>query len=87
MKNVKQAIKILLNANFKISVFDGEIWAVKQSSDLSAIWGAVDSVDESALRIRRADLEKPLFVGIVDNEINDHSDHKILNVLIDQLFI
>lgn len=48
-------IKWALAQNCTISVFDGEAWAEKKSTKYNAIKEAIESVDESELRIRDAE--------------------------------
>lgn len=46
---ITAAIKGLLEANYKISIFDGEETALKATSDSAAILGALFATDEETL--------------------------------------
>jgi hypothetical protein len=49
-----QLIQAALNHGFTVSVWDGEEWQVKRSTDRAAIVDAVKSVEEATLRFRNA---------------------------------
>ena len=52
MKAYKTLVKFALNNNAKVSVWDGEEWAVKQSTKYTDIINAIESVEVAELRIR-----------------------------------
>lgn len=52
MKAYKTLVKFALNNNAKVSVFDGEEWAIKQSTEYKKIVSAIESVEICELRIR-----------------------------------
>ncbi len=52
MKAYKSLVKFALNNNAKVSVWDGEEWAVKQSTKYTDIINAIESVEVAELRIR-----------------------------------
>jgi hypothetical protein len=47
-------VNMALERNFTISVYDGEAYAAKRSSDYKAIIEAIESVEEAGLTIRDA---------------------------------
>lgn len=55
MKAYKSLIKFALNNNAKVSVWDGEEWAVKKSTKYSDILDAIESVEVAEIRIRDAE--------------------------------
>lgn len=55
MMHYKQVIKNALSKGYTISVWDGEEWQVKRSSNDREILNAAQSVDMATLRIRNAD--------------------------------
>ena len=58
MKNAAlELVKYSLAKNHTISVWDGEEWQVKRSTDYDAIFAAIDSVEAAQLRIRSSDGE------------------------------
>lgn len=52
MKAYKSLVKFALNNNAKVSVWDGEEWAVKKGQKYKEIIDAIESVDVAELRIR-----------------------------------
>jgi hypothetical protein len=52
MKAYKSLVKFALNNNAKVSVWDGEEWAVKKSSKYTDIINAIESVEVAEIRIR-----------------------------------
>lgn len=53
MKNAcKQLVTFALNKGCTVSVWDGEEWQVKRSSNYKDIITAIESVEEANLRIR-----------------------------------
>ena len=50
-------IKKALDKGLSISVYDGEEWQVKRSTGYKEIKEAIESVDESQLRLRNSDGE------------------------------
>jgi hypothetical protein len=54
----KHLIDYMLAKGFTISVFDGEEWQVKRSTDATAIDEAIRSVEEAELSIRDKDGNK-----------------------------
>jgi hypothetical protein len=53
MKNAcKQLVTFALNKDCTVSVWDGEEWQVKRSTNYKDIIAAIESVEEAALTIR-----------------------------------
>lgn len=55
MKAYKHLVKHSLSKGFTVSVFDGEEWQVNRSNKYQAIIDAIESVEESQLKIRNAE--------------------------------
>jgi hypothetical protein len=54
MKAYKHLIDFALDTKHSVSVWDGEAWAVKRSTDYNEIITAIESVEEAQIRIRDA---------------------------------
>lgn len=52
MKAYKHLIDFALDTKHSVSVWDGEEWAVKRSTDFNAIVEAIESVEDAQIRIR-----------------------------------
>lgn len=81
-------IPLLLENGRTVSVYDGEEWALKRSTDAAAIFAAMATTDADTLRVREADGEHFgtfwLVYGNGPGElIADHSDSAAVNVLWD----
>ena len=71
-----------LEKGWTISVWDGEEWTVKRSSDSDRIIGALCSTDSDALRFRDGDTiigSVSLVWGNDEDVISDHTDCPELN--------
>lgn len=72
MKAYKHLVKHSLNKGFTVSVFDGEEWQIKRSNKYQAIINAIESVDQSELRIRDKEGVSMgwalVLCGLADNE-------------------
>jgi hypothetical protein len=90
MKAYKTMLTTILNDGHSVSVFDGEEWAVKRSTSLKEIIGAVESVDEAQIRVRDANNEVIGWALILPGEsygskeiddctIADHTDNEYMN--------
>lgn len=70
----KVVIKIISRAieqGFKISVYDGEEWTLKQSSDFNAVLDALATTDHDVIRLRNSEGGK---VGSVTFVYSNHED-------------
>ena len=54
-KIVRRVVKDAIKAGYTVSVFDGEEWTVKRSTEFKTINDALFSTDEDTLRIRDAE--------------------------------
>jgi len=86
MKAYKYLVKAALADGHTVSVFDGEEWPVKRSTDYKAIIEAIESVEEAQLRIRSGDqvIGWALIIpfGLEDDEtVADHSDNAYMNAV------
>jgi hypothetical protein len=69
MKAYKSLVKFALDNNAKVSVWDGEEWAVKKGTKYQTIIDAIESVDISEIRLRDANEDVIGWALIVlDNE-------------------
>ena len=69
---------------YTVSVFDGEEFAVRRSTNVRDIMGAIESVDESELLFRTANGERIGWALIVlgndgGDEVSDHTDNEWMN--------
>lgn len=85
MKAYKHLVRYALAADLTVSVFDGEEWQVKRSTNAKAINDAIESVDEAQLRIRQDDGKVLGWAlvsafGLADDEtVVDCSDNDFMN--------
>lgn len=86
MISYKSYIQLALKDKHTISVWDGEEWQVNKSTDYRAIVDAIQSVEQSEIRIRDAEGELlgwamliPSDEGIED--IVDHDDNVYMHAL------
>jgi GTP-sensing pleiotropic transcriptional regulator CodY len=88
MKSYKSYIQLALKHGNTISVFDGEEWPVKKSTDYKAIVEAIDSVEESQLKIRNQAGELLGWALLIptgsEEDIVDYSDNLYMNALHEQ---
>lgn len=79
-----------LKAGYTVSVNDGEEWALKRSSDRSAICAAIQSTDHDYLRFRNAAGENLGWVMLVwgngDCVVSDHIDNDAMRALVGDEF-
>ena len=83
-------ITTAIDRGYVISVNDGEGWAVKSSTDRSAILGAINSVEESSIRLRHRDTGESIGSVVIvpsncDDVLCDWTDTPEMNVLIEPL--
>ena len=57
-KIVRRVVKDAIKAGYTVSVFDGEEWTVKRSTEFKTINDALFSTDEDTIRIRDAEEEE-----------------------------
>lgn len=82
---VNRVIRAALSVGLNISVFDGEEWSLKASSDYAAITAEVAATDQTTLRFR--DASKKLLGSIYlvhgngDEVISDHTDNALMRAL------
>lgn len=91
MITYKSYIQMALKNGNTISVFDGEEWPVKKSTDYKAIVEAIDSVEESQLKIRNQAGENLGWALLIpgcgsdgSEDIVDYSDNLYMNALHEQ---
>jgi hypothetical protein len=70
MKAYKSLVKFALANNAKVSVHDGEEWAVKKSTKYSDIIDAIESVESAELRIRDAN-DEPIGWALIIPDLAD----------------
>jgi hypothetical protein len=58
MKAYKHLVRYSLNAGHTVSVFDGELWEVENSTDYKAIIDCIESVEEANIVIRDTEDKK-----------------------------
>lgn len=83
---VRQIVKDAIASNYSVSVYDGEEWTLKCSSDLREIMRAVMTTDEDVLRIRAAEN----IIGSIDliygndgwDVISDHTANDAMDALL-----
>lgn len=80
MKAYKNLVKYTLAKGYTVSVFDGEEWAVTQSTSYNEIIEAIESVEEAELNIRDIENRKRMAwvrvsaFGLEDEEtVVDHT--------------
>ncbi|RWI06830.1 MAG: hypothetical protein EOQ89_03615 [Mesorhizobium sp.] len=82
-------LKRALAANYTVSVYDGEEWALKRSTDLEAITAECHATDETTLRMRDADgnVVGSIFLvhGNEEDVISDHTDNDLTAALVEGL--
>lgn len=78
-----------LKADYLVSVYDGEEWALKFSSDFEAITAEVHATDTTTLVFRDANNADKAKVGSVwlvhgneDDVIANHSDNEAMEALV-----
>ncbi len=82
---VNRMIRAALAANLTVSVFDGEEWGLRASSNYAAITAEVAVTDQTTLRFR--DASKKLLGSIYlvhgngDEVISDHTDNALMRAL------
>jgi hypothetical protein len=90
MKSYKTMLTNILNDGHSVSVFDGEEWSVKRSTSLKEIIAAVESVEESEIRVLDTNNEVIGWALILPGEwyasteiddctIADHTDNEYMN--------
>jgi hypothetical protein len=84
MKAYKHLVKHALAQGHTCSVYDGEEWQVRRSTDHKKIMEAIESVEEASMVIRDIEGNKQAWVlisafGLADDEtVMDHSDNKFM---------
>jgi hypothetical protein len=78
MKAYKSLVKFALANNAKVSVWDGEEWAIKQSTKYTDIIDAIESVDIAEIRLRDNNGDvlgwAQIVLGLADDEtVSDFS--------------
>jgi hypothetical protein len=81
MKAWKHLVHYALRKGHTVSVWDGEEWQVKRSDMFYPIKDAIESVDESTIRIRNSDGKvvawAMIIIGLADDEtVADYSDNE-----------
>lgn len=84
---VNRLISAVLKAGWTISVFDGEEWALKTSTNRAAIQAETAATDETTYRIRSASGEALGQIWLVHGNgtdvISDYTDNGDMDLLID----
>lgn len=70
-----------------VSVYDGEEWALKRSSDIGVIMSSLGSTDYDTLRFRHADGQVAGSVLLVygnspEEVVCDHTDNEVINTIV-----
>ncbi|MER9205225.1 hypothetical protein [Mesorhizobium sp. M0771] len=77
---ISAIIKRALALGFTVSVYDGEEWALKRSTDFEAITAEVHATDETTLRMRdeTGNMVGSIYLvhGNEDDVICDHTDNE-----------
>lgn len=85
----KRLLDKALKRGWRVSVYDGEEWTVKQSADRQTILDALATTEADTLLFRDADGQKIgrvwLIWGNGEDLISDSSDVPALNELIDEV--
>ena len=55
MKAFKHLVKSALKCGHNVSVWDGEAWAERRSTNQKAIFAAIESVEEAQIRVHDKD--------------------------------
>lgn len=86
MKAYKNLVKYTLAKGYTVSVFDGEEWAVTQSTGYNEIIEAIESVEEAELNIRDVENTKRMAwvrvsaFGLEDEEtVVDHTVNEFMD--------
>ena len=85
MKAYKHLVKHALAKGLTVSVWDGEAWGVKRTTNQSVIFDVIDSVEESQLIFRDAEGNKVGWALVIDyegepeNSVVDHTDNEWIN--------
>ena len=83
-KAFEHLVEYALSKNCTCSVFDGEEWQVKRSTDIVEIVDAIESVDEARVRIRNSAGESlgsaliSAYGLMPDETVIDHSDTEFM---------
>lgn len=84
----RRIIKNGLKAGYTISVYDGEVWTVKKSTNAREIHAALASTDSDTVRFRTADgvpVGSVLFIwGNGEEVVSDCTDKPEIDALIGQ---
>lgn len=83
----KAIVTAALAKGWKVSVHDGEEFALKQSTDKAAIYEAMNSTDSDTLRFRNAGGvvgSVMLIWGNDEDLLSDHSDNEVINVFVEE---
>ncbi|MQX49642.1 hypothetical protein [Sinorhizobium medicae] len=84
-------IRKALKLGYLVSVYDGEEWALRKSSDYEAITAEVAATDETTLRFRLSIGEGLvgsvwLIHGNAEDVICDHTDNEATAALVEGVF-
>jgi len=82
-RDIKALIEHLINNGLTISVWDGEAWAVKRSTNIKNIMSDINSVEMSECRIRDVDGNIKGWFGIAENEVYNHTENELFNSYFD----
>ncbi len=84
----KKIVADALAAGYSVSVYDGEEWALKRSTDERAILAAMGSTDADSLRLRRADGTSIGTIDLVwgndEDLVSDHAASEEMNAFIEK---
>lgn len=84
MKAYRHLVIYAIAKNCTVSVWDGEEWQVKRSTNFDAVVDAIESVEEAEIVIRDIEGNKEAWIlvgafGLADDEtVMDHSDNKFM---------
>ena len=89
MKAYKSLVKYALANDTKVSVHDGEEWAVKKSTKYKEIIDAIESVESAEIVIRDSNDNKIAWAliidGLADDEtVADFTDNEFMNTWFDK---
>jgi len=71
MKAYKHLVKFALKAGHTVSVYDGEVWEVRRSTEYKAIIYCIESVEIASLRIRNSEGEIVGWASVIPFGLED----------------